>query len=122
MLRDSEFGPIRVRAFGTYTVKVSDPARFMSEIVGADCEVTMDEIGPQLRNIIVQAFSHVNAASGIPVLDMAARLTGVGGLIVGPARCLDRAHRCHALHTVAAGAVCYAVALGKGRIVPPVCA
>jgi len=86
MLRDPEFGPTRVRAFGTYTVKVSDPALFMSEIVGTDGHVTMDEIGPQLRNFVVQAFSRVIAASSIPVLDMAARLTGAGGLVVGLAR------------------------------------
>jgi len=36
MLRDPEFGPTRIRAFGTYTVRVSDPAKFLSEIVGTD--------------------------------------------------------------------------------------
>jgi membrane protease subunit (stomatin/prohibitin family) len=83
MLRDPEFGPTRVRAFGTYTVKVSDPARFMSEIVGTDGAFTMDEIGFQLRNIIVQAFSRVIAASGIPVLDMAANTADLGKLVAG---------------------------------------
>ena len=75
-LRDPEFGPTRIRAVGTYTVKVSDPARLMSEIVGTNGEFTMDEINHRRRNIIVQAFGHVTAASGIPVLDMTARLTG----------------------------------------------
>ena len=42
--RDPEFGPVRIRAFGTYEVKVSDPAKFMTEIVGTDGEVTTDEI------------------------------------------------------------------------------
>jgi len=36
MIRDPEFGPTRIRAYGTYTVKVSDPARFLIEIVGTD--------------------------------------------------------------------------------------
>ena len=54
MLRDPEFGPTRIRAFGTYTIKVSDPAKFMTEIVGTDGEFTMDEISFQIRNIIVQ--------------------------------------------------------------------
>jgi len=83
MLRDPEFGPTRIRAFGTYTVKVADPARFMSEIVGTDGEFTMDEIGFQLRNIIVQEFSRVIAASGIPVLDMAANTADLGKLVAG---------------------------------------
>ena len=78
MLRDPEFGPTRVRAFGTYTVKVSDPAKFMLEIVGTDGEFTMDEISFQIRNIIVQEFSRVIANSGIPVLDMAANTADLG--------------------------------------------
>jgi membrane protease subunit (stomatin/prohibitin family) len=72
MCRDPEFGPVRLRAFGTYSVRVSEPAVFLREIVGTDGEFTMDEISFQLRNIIVQEFSRAIAASGIPVLDMAA--------------------------------------------------
>ncbi|WP_424965034.1 SPFH domain-containing protein [Dinoroseobacter sp. S375] len=78
MLRDPEFGPTRIRAFGTYSVRVTDPARFLSEIVGTDGEFTMDEISFQIRNIIVQEFSRVIAGSGIPVLDMAANTAELG--------------------------------------------
>ncbi len=81
MLRDPEFGPIRLRAFGTYTVRVSDPALFLTEIVGTDGEFTTDEISFQIRNIIVQEFSRAIAKSGIPVLDMAANTAEVGKLI-----------------------------------------
>ena len=79
--RDPEFGPVRLRAFGTYTVRVTDPGRFMAEIVGTDGEFTMDEISFQIRNIIVQEFSRVIAASGIPVLDMAANTADLGALL-----------------------------------------
>ena len=81
--RDPEFGPVRLRAFGTYTVRVTDPARFLTEIVGTDGEFTMDEISYQIRNIIVQEFSRVVAGSGIPVLDMAANTADLGKLIAG---------------------------------------
>ncbi|MBI1416297.1 MAG: DUF4339 domain-containing protein [Limimaricola sp.] len=81
MLRDPEFGPTRIRAFGTYTVKVTDPAVFMKEIVGTDGEFTMDEISFQIRNIIVQEFSKAVASSGIPVLDMAANTADLGKLV-----------------------------------------
>ena len=81
MLRDPEFGPTRLRAFGTYSVKVTDPAKFLTEIVGTDGEFTMDEISFQIRNIIVQEFSRVIAGSGIPVLDMAANTADLGKLI-----------------------------------------
>ena len=81
MLRDPEFGPTRIRAFGTYAVKVADPALFLTEIVGTDGAFTRDEISFQIRNIIVQAFSRAIAASGIPVLDMAANTDEVGALL-----------------------------------------
>src|SRR6056297_193333 len=81
MVRDPEFGPTRLRAFGTYAMRVSDPARFLSEIVGTDGEFTMDEISYQIRNIIVQSFSRIIAGSGIPVLDMAANTADLGKLV-----------------------------------------
>ncbi len=79
--RDPEFGPVRLRAFGTYSMRVTDPARFMQEIVGTDGEFTTDEISFQVRNIIVQEFSRVVASSGIPVLDMAANTRDLGKLV-----------------------------------------
>ncbi len=79
--RDPEFGPVRLRAFGTYSMRVTDPARIMQEIVGTDGEFTTDEISFQVRNIIVQEFSRVVAGSGIPVLDMAANTADLGKLV-----------------------------------------
>ncbi len=79
--RDPEFGPVRLRAFGTYSMRVTDPARFMAEIVGTDGEFTSDEISFQLRNIIVQEFSRMIAGAGIPVLDMAANTEQLGKMV-----------------------------------------
>ena len=81
MCRDPEFGPVRIRAFGTYSVRVTDPGKFLVEIVGTDGEFTMDEISFQVRNIIVQAFSRIVAGSQIPVLDMAANTMELGKLV-----------------------------------------
>jgi membrane protease subunit (stomatin/prohibitin family) len=83
MARDPEFGPVRIRAFGTYSMRVSDPGRFMTEIVGTDGEFTTDEVSMQIRNQIVQAASQALASSGIPVLDMAANLEDLGKVIAG---------------------------------------
>ncbi|TQS73401.1 SPFH domain-containing protein [Rhodobacteraceae bacterium] len=79
--RDPEFGPVRLRAFGTYAVKISDPAKFLTEIVGTDGQFTADEVSFQLRNIIVQEFSRALAGAGIPVLDMAANTGKVSALV-----------------------------------------
>ena len=81
MLRDPEFGPTRVRAFGSCTIRVADAARFMTEIVGTDGHFTQDEIAGQIRNIVVQKFSRAVAASGIPVLDMAANTRELSAII-----------------------------------------
>lgn len=79
--RDPEFGAVRLRAFGTYSMRVSDPGRFMQEIVGTDGEFTADEISFQIRNVIVQEFSRIIASSGIPVLDMAANTADLGKIV-----------------------------------------
>ena len=81
MLRDPEFGPLRLRAFGTYSMRVSDPAKFMTEIVGTDGEFTADEISFQIRNVILQEVSRVLASAKIPVLDMAANTADLGKLV-----------------------------------------
>src|SRR4030042_1278898 len=56
-LRDAEFGPVRLRAFGTYVIRVSDPRVLIREIVGTDGHFTTGEITEQLRNLIVSRFA-----------------------------------------------------------------
>ncbi len=81
LCRDPEFGVVRLRAFGTYTMRVTDPGKFLTEIVGTDGEFTTSEIEFQIRNIIVTHFSQLIASSGIPVLDMAANTLDLGKLV-----------------------------------------
>jgi len=86
-MRDPEFGPVRIRAFGTYVIRVGDPAKFIKEIVGTDGHFTTDEITEQLRNLIVSRFSDIAAESKIPVLDMAANYDEFGTFVtekIGP--------------------------------------
>ncbi|WP_020561337.1 SPFH domain-containing protein [Thiofilum flexile] len=72
IVRDPEFGPVRIRAFGTYSFRISDVRKFMQEITGTDRNYSVTEISDQLRNLIVTRFSTIIANSNIPVLDMAA--------------------------------------------------
>lgn len=81
MLRDPEFGALRLRAFGSYAIRVTDPAKFLKEIVGTDGEFTEDEISGQIRNIVVQKVSQSLAASGIPALDMAANTADLSKIV-----------------------------------------
>lgn len=77
-MRDPEFGPVRVRAFGTYAMRVADPGTFIKEIVGTDGHFTTEDVSDQVRNILVARFSDAMASSGIPVLDMAANYDELG--------------------------------------------
>ncbi len=81
MLRDAEFGPVRLRAFGTYTVRVKDPAIFIRQIVGTDHRFTTDDITNQLRNMIVARFADILGESKIPALDLAANYQELGDII-----------------------------------------
>jgi membrane protease subunit (stomatin/prohibitin family) len=72
MLRDAEFGMVRLRAFGTYAFKCTDPGALIKEIVGASATFTAENISDQLRNFIVSRFSEGVAEAKIPALDIAA--------------------------------------------------
>lgn len=71
-LRDKEFAMVRLRAFGTYAIRIKDPVVFSKEIVGTNGHFRTGEISDQLRNMITARFSSILAESGIPVLDLAA--------------------------------------------------
>jgi len=71
MMRDPDFGPVRVRAFGTYTLKAQDARTLLTELVGTAGEYETDEISELLRSIINTAFADVVASSGLAVLDLA---------------------------------------------------
>lgn len=83
MLRDAEFGPIRLRAFGSYEVRVSDAAKFIREVVGTDGTTSTAEITDQLRNLILARFTDVLGESKIPALDLAANYDEIGGFVAG---------------------------------------
>ncbi len=71
MIRDPEFGPVRVRAFGTYAMHVSDPGVFLKQLVATDPSFETWEIANQLRNVIVSRFVDAVGQAKIAVLDLA---------------------------------------------------
>ena len=72
MLRDPEFGPVRLRAFGNYDIRVSEPLKLLEQVVGTDGCFQIDEIQGQLRTMAVARFTDAVGESKLPVLDMAA--------------------------------------------------
>ena len=87
MLRDPEFGPVRLRAFGTYAVKVAEPAKFIAQIVGTNGVFTTDGISDQIRNFVVSRFTEALGEGKIPALDLAANFSELGSAVktvIGP--------------------------------------
>jgi membrane protease subunit (stomatin/prohibitin family) len=82
MLRDPEFGPIRLRAFGSYAIRVKDAPTFLREIVGTDGRFTTDEITNQLRNMVVSRFANILGQSKIPALDLAGNYDQLGQFLL----------------------------------------
>ncbi len=83
MMRDPEFGPVRLRAFGTFAVRVNQIGTFLKTVVGTNARFTIDQIGDQLRDLMVARFADAAAESKIPVLDMAANQDELGKVLLG---------------------------------------
>lgn len=81
MLRDPEFGPLRIRAFGSYAFRVTDAGHFLKEIAGTNPEFTVDDINEQLRNLAVTRGMDAIAESKIPVIDLTSKYDEVSSLI-----------------------------------------
>ncbi len=75
MLRDPEFGPIRMRAFGSYNFRIqADPIPFIKNVAGTGGEFTTDGISDQLRNFVITKFTDYLGEAKIAALDLAANL------------------------------------------------
>jgi membrane protease subunit (stomatin/prohibitin family) len=79
MLRDPDFGPIRLRAFGTYTLKAVDAKALNKELVGTEGVFDTDEISELMRSIITSAFADMIGESEIAALDLAANYREMSG-------------------------------------------
>ena len=73
MLRDPDFGPIRLRAFGTYALRAVDPKALLKELVGTDKDFQVDEITELVRSIIISSIADLLGKSQIAALDLAAK-------------------------------------------------
>jgi membrane protease subunit (stomatin/prohibitin family) len=78
MTRDPELGAIRLRAYGTYAMRVRDAESFVRELVGANSRYTIGEISDQIRDMVVARFAELLGEKPIPVLQLAANYRELG--------------------------------------------
>lgn len=81
MVRDPELGPIRLRAFGLFTLRVADPARVLRSVAGTDGDFEVDEIIGQLRRTLVSRFTQALGKAQVPALDLAANYDEVAARV-----------------------------------------
>lgn len=78
MVRDQDFGIVRLRAFGTYDFRIVDIPRFLKEVAGTDHHFRLDEFSDVMRSRLVSVFSEALATSRVPALDIATRYSELG--------------------------------------------
>ncbi len=78
MLRDADFGIVRLRAFGAYSLRISDPGEFIKQIAGTNAHFQTEDIDGQLKRAIVTEFSDALGEMKIPALDLAAKYKEFG--------------------------------------------
>ena len=82
MVRDADFGVVRLRAFGTYDFRIVDPPKFLKEVAGTDHNFRLDEFADTMRSRLVSVFSEALASARIPALDVATRYSELGDALL----------------------------------------
>ena len=78
IMRDPDFGVVRLRAFGTYDFRIVDAPLFLKEVAGTDQHFRLDEFQDTMRSRIVSVFTDALARAHVPVLDVAGRYAEMG--------------------------------------------
>lgn len=81
IVRDRDYGTVRVRAYGTYSFRVKDAYKFMQELSATNSTFAASDISDYLRSMLVMGVSEAVGASDVSVPDMAANLSGLGAVV-----------------------------------------
>jgi membrane protease subunit (stomatin/prohibitin family) len=80
-IRDKEFGAVRIRAYGIYSYRISNPKAFYEKVSGTRAFYSVNDLDGQLRNTIVGLMTNAFAGSTIDFLDMAANQSRLADLM-----------------------------------------
>jgi membrane protease subunit (stomatin/prohibitin family) len=83
IVRDPEFGMVRLRAFGAYAMRVTDAGKLLTELAGTDPQFRTEEVSEYLRQMIVGKLGTALATAGVSMLDLAAQQQNIGQRIAG---------------------------------------
>lgn len=78
MMRDADLGVVRVRAFGSFAFRITDPAVFLREIVSTSGLTTTEDITKQLKSKLVSCLADTIGEEKIPVFDLVSKYMDLG--------------------------------------------
>lgn len=73
MVNARELGAVRLRAYGTFIVRVNNARTFVTELVGSNPGFVIEQIADQIRDMIVARFAEQLGEDSIPILELASR-------------------------------------------------
>ena len=82
LMRDADFGVVRLRAFGTFDFRIVDAPKFLKEVAGTEDRFVLDAFAETMRSRVVSMFSDALAGSRIPALDAASRYGELGNALL----------------------------------------
>lgn len=82
MMRDNDFGNVRIRAYGVYSYKVNDPKKFMEEMFGTNELYKTQDVEMQMKSVLLQGFTDVLGEGKYNALDLAANYKEISNMIV----------------------------------------
>jgi membrane protease subunit (stomatin/prohibitin family) len=74
IVKDPEFGLVRVRGYGSYSFKVKDAYVFLTSLAGTQSSFKTSDVTNYLKSILVQGITDAIGEAKLTVYDMAANL------------------------------------------------
>lgn len=72
-IRDKEYGPLRIRAFGIYSYKIADIVPFWTKLCGTAETYSVQDVEGQIRAAILTSLATFLGSSDVAFVDMAAK-------------------------------------------------
>ena len=82
MMRDVDFGNVRLRGFGIYSFKVDDAKLFMKEMFGTNQVYKVNDVVDYLKPLVIAGVTDAIAESKISALDLAANYNEFGETVI----------------------------------------
>lgn len=81
MLRDADFGNIRLRGYGVYSIKVDDAKTFLKEMFGTHSSFSVDDVNGQIKPMLLSALADSVGESKTSALDLASKYNELAELV-----------------------------------------